>query len=125
MDLQSETVLANHLKVTDSYKFGNIHVKKMTITPSTSDTMRTKIVDFMKAKIKEIFGSTPTLAYDGSEFLYSNGTFPFGTLCERYHCPPLERYQSRTSIFLFLALFSFFLYVLNISPDSASHLFSI
>jgi hypothetical protein len=32
MDLQSETVLANHLKVTDSYKFGNIHVKKMTIT---------------------------------------------------------------------------------------------
>ena len=62
MDLQSETVLANHLKVMDSFKFGNIHVKKMTITPSASDTMRMKIVDFMKAKIKEIFGSTPTLA---------------------------------------------------------------
>ena len=76
----------------DSFKFGNIHVKKMTIIPNTSDEMRTKIVEFLKVKITEIFGSTLTLAYDGSEHLYSNGTFPFGTLCEVYHPLPVERY---------------------------------
>lgn len=91
MNLQAEIVLVNHFKVKDSFKFGNIHVKKMTITPGASDVMRTKIVDFVKAKMNEIFGSQPTLAYDGSEFLYSNGTFPFGSLCERFYLPPLER----------------------------------
>jgi len=77
--------------VKDSFKFGNIHAKKMTITPGASDVLRAKILDFVKDKIKEIFGSQPTLAYDGRESLYSNGTFPFGTLSERYYPPPLER----------------------------------
>lgn len=91
MNVQAEVVLVNHFKVMDSFKFGNIHAKKMTTTPAASGVLRAKILDFVKDKIKEIFGSQPTLAYDGHDSLYSNGTFPFGTLCERYYPPPLER----------------------------------
>lgn len=91
LNLQGEIVLVNHFKVKDSFKFGNIHAKKMTITPRASDVLRGKILDFVKGKIKETFGSQPTLAYDGRDSLYSNGTFPFGSLSERYYPPPLER----------------------------------
>lgn len=91
MHLQGEIVLANHFKVKDSFKFGNIHVKKISITPGASEVLRAKILDYVKEKIKEHFGSQPTLAYDGRDSLYSNGTFPFGSLSERYYPPPQER----------------------------------
>jgi len=91
LNLQGEIVLVNHFKVKDSFKFGSIHVKRMTITPGASDVLKAKILDFVKDKIEETFGSKPILAYDGRDSLYSNGTFPFGTLSERYYPPPLQR----------------------------------
>lgn len=41
----------------DFFKFGNIYVKKMMIILVVLGVLRVKILDFVKDKIKEIFGS--------------------------------------------------------------------
>uniref|UniRef100_A0A7I4BJB0 Argonaute family member n=1 Tax=Physcomitrium patens TaxID=3218 RepID=A0A7I4BJB0_PHYPA len=90
---RAEIIVVNHFKVKDTFKFGNIHAKRMTVVPPASVDLHRKILEVLKVRMKETFGSIPLLVYDGRDSLYSNMAFPFGTLCERYTPLPSLKQQ--------------------------------